>query len=84
MKEQKEALLDWIGTIIMNGPMGLFKFLKFARGMMDPIGILANLTKEKGIMTVICEGDSISETKIGRELEICLTYPQEEERFWNY
>jgi len=62
-EEQKEALSDGVGTIIMNGPMGVFEFPKFAKGTMDLINILADLTKEKGVTTVIGGGDSVAATE---------------------
>jgi len=57
--EQKEALSD-CKTVIMNGPMGVFEFEKFAKGTFDIVGILADLTKEKGAVTIIGGGDSVA------------------------
>lgn len=57
--EQKEALSD-CKTVIMNGPMGVFEFDKFAKGTFEIVGILADLTKEKGAVTIIGGGDSVA------------------------
>lgn len=59
---QKEALSD-CKTIIMNGPMGVFEFEKFAKGTFDLVNILADLTKEKGAVTIIGGGDSVAATE---------------------
>jgi len=61
-KVQKSALSD-CKTIIMNGPMGVFEFPKFAKGTFDLINILADLTKEKGAVTIIGGGDSVAATE---------------------
>ena len=64
--QQKEALSD-CKTIIMNGPMGVFEFEKFAKGTFGIVDILADLTKEKGAVTIIGGGDSVAATeKSGR------------------
>jgi len=60
--EQKEALSE-CKTIIMNGPMGVFEFEKFAAGTMNLVNILADLTKEKGAVTIIGGGDSVAATE---------------------
>lgn len=57
--EQREALSD-CKTVIMNGPMGVFEFDKFSKGTFDIVDILANLTKEKGAVTIIGGGDSVA------------------------
>jgi len=59
---QKEALSE-CKTIIMNGPMGVFEFEKFAKGTFDLVNILADLTKEKGAVTIIGGGDSVAATE---------------------
>jgi len=61
--EQKEALSD-CKTIIMNGPMGVFEFEKFSKGTFGIVNILADLTKEKGAITVIGGGDSVAATEL--------------------
>lgn len=61
-EQQKEALSD-CKTIIMNGPMGVFEFEKFATGTMALVNIMADLTKEKGTITIIGGGDSVSATE---------------------
>merc|ERR1712038_274137 len=58
-EEQKEALSD-CKTVIMNGPMGVFEFEKFNKGTFGLVGILADLTKEKGAITIIGGGDSVA------------------------
>jgi phosphoglycerate kinase len=62
-KLQKEALAD-CKTIIMNGPMGVFEFEKFAKGTFGIVDILADLTKEKGAVTIIGGGDSVAATEL--------------------
>jgi phosphoglycerate kinase len=62
-EEQKEALAD-CKTIIMNGPMGVFEFEKFAKGTFAIVDILADLTKEKGAVTIIGGGDSVAATEL--------------------
>lgn len=61
--EQKEALSS-CKTIIMNGPMGVFEFEKFSAGTFDLVNILADLTKEKGAITIIGGGDSVAATEL--------------------
>ncbi|GKY95886.1 hypothetical protein MPSEU_000676500 [Mayamaea pseudoterrestris] len=60
--QQKEALSD-CKTVIMNGPMGVFEFEKFAAGTLGIVNILADLTKEKGAITIIGGGDSVAATE---------------------
>lgn len=62
-EEQKEALSD-CKTIIMNGPMGVFEFEKFNKGTFGIVNILADLTKEKGAITIIGGGDSVAATEL--------------------
>lgn len=59
---QKEALAD-CKTIIMNGPMGVFEFEKFAKGTFDLVNILADLSKNEGAITIIGGGDSVAATE---------------------
>jgi phosphoglycerate kinase len=60
--EQKEALSE-CQTIIMNGPMGVFEFPAFDKGTFGLVNILADLTKEKGAITIIGGGDSVAATE---------------------
>lgn len=62
-EEQKEAL-STMKTIIMNGPMGVFEFKKFEAGTFGIVNILADLTKDKGVITVIGGGDSVAATEL--------------------
>jgi phosphoglycerate kinase len=65
-EEQKEVLSE-CKTVIMNGPLGVFEFDKFATGTFAIVNILADLTKEKGAITIIGGGDSVAATeKSGR------------------
>jgi len=57
-KEQRKALSE-CKTIIMNGPMGVFEFDKFSTGTYAIVNILADLTKEKGVITIVGGGDSV-------------------------
>jgi phosphoglycerate kinase len=61
-EEQKEALSE-CNTIILNGPMGVFEFEKFSKGTFALVNIMADLTKEKGVVTVIGGGDSVAATE---------------------
>jgi phosphoglycerate kinase len=61
-KVQKEALSD-CKTIIMNGPMGVFEFEKFNKGTFGIVDILADLSKDKGAITIIGGGDSVAATE---------------------
>merc|ERR1712228_771381 len=58
-EEQKAALSD-CKTVIMNGPMGVFEFEKFNKGTFGIVDILADLSKEKGAITIIGGGDSVA------------------------
>ena len=62
-KLQKEALSD-CQTVIMNGPMGVFEMEKFAKGTFAIVDILADLSKEKGAITIIGGGDSVAATEM--------------------
>merc|ERR1712151_215232 len=61
-KLQKESL-STAKTVIMNGPMGVFEIEKFASGTFDLVNILADITKEKGCVTIIGGGDSVAATE---------------------
>jgi phosphoglycerate kinase len=56
---QKAALSD-CKTVIMNGPMGVFEFEKFNKGTFGIVDILADLSKDKGAVTIIGGGDSVA------------------------
>merc|ERR1712228_492515 len=56
---QKAALSD-CKTIIMNGPMGVFEFEAFNKGTFGIVDILADLSKDKGAITIIGGGDSVA------------------------
>jgi phosphoglycerate kinase len=56
--KQREALAD-CKTVIMNGPMGAFGFEAFSKGTFGVVDILADLTNEKGTITIIEGGDSV-------------------------
>merc|ERR1712194_461948 len=60
--QQKEALSK-CKTVIMNGPMGVFEFEKFAAGTFDLVNILADITKENGAVTIVGGGDSVAATE---------------------
>lgn len=60
--QQKEALSK-CKTVIMNGPMGVFEFEKFAAGTFNLVNILADITKENGAITIIGGGDSVAATE---------------------
>jgi len=62
--EEQKAALSECKTIIMNGPMGVFEFEKFAAGTFAIVNILADLTKEKGAITIIGGGDSVAATEL--------------------
>merc|ERR1712113_1223263 len=62
-KEQKEFLSD-CKTVIMNGPMGVFEFDKFNKGTFGIVDTLADLSKDKGAITIIGGGDSVAATEL--------------------
>ena len=61
--EEQKAALSECKTIIMNGPMGVFEFEKFSAGTFGLVDIMADLTKEKGVVTIIGGGDSVAATE---------------------
>ena len=50
------------GTVLWNGPMGVFELLPFARGTFDLAGVLADLADSGGIV-IVGGGDSASAAK---------------------
>merc|ERR1712238_504114 len=60
---QKEFLAD-CKTVIMNGPMGVFEMEAFSKGTFGIVNILADLTKDKGAITIIGGGDSVAATEL--------------------
>ena len=60
--EQKEFLSD-CQTVIMNGPMGVFEMKAFEKGTFGLVHILADLSKDKGAITIIGGGDSVAATE---------------------
>merc|ERR1719446_1058498 len=48
------------GTVIWNGPMGVFEFEAFAKGTFAVADTLAELTTDKGCITIIGGGDSVA------------------------
>lgn len=44
--------------------MGVFEFEKFKAGTMDLVNILADLSKDKGAITIIGGGDSVAATEM--------------------
>ncbi|KAL7541759.1 hypothetical protein ACHAXR_011194 [Thalassiosira sp. AJA248-18] len=61
--EQKEFLSD-CKTLIMNGPMGVFEMKAFEAGTFGIVDILADLSKDKGAITIIGGGDSVAATEL--------------------
>mmetsp|Transcript_2879 Transcript_2879/g.3394 ORF Transcript_2879/g.3394 Transcript_2879/m.3394 type:complete len:442 (+) Transcript_2879:168-1493(+) len=61
-KAQAAALAD-CKTVIMNGPMGVFEMEKFNKGTFGIVDILADLSKNKGAITIIGGGDSVAATE---------------------
>jgi len=61
-EEQKKFLED-CKTIIMNGPLGVFEMKAFEKGTFGIVNILADLTKQKGAITIIGGGDSVAATE---------------------
>merc|ERR1712185_413055 len=47
-------------TVIWNGPMGVFEFEAFAKGTFAVADTLAELTTDKGCITIIGGGDSVA------------------------
>lgn len=56
--------LAFLTLSIMNGPMGVFEFEAFNKGTFGIVNILADLTKEKGAVTIIGGGDSVAATEL--------------------
>ena len=54
-----QAALEGCGTVIWNGPMGVFEFEQFAKGTEAIANTLANLTGQ-GAITIIGGGDSVA------------------------
>jgi phosphoglycerate kinase len=54
-----QAALEGCGTVIWNGPMGVFEFEKFAQGTEAIANTLAGLTGS-GTVTIIGGGDSVA------------------------
>merc|ERR1711937_785221 len=46
-----------------NGPMGVFEMEKFNKGTFGIVDILADLSKDKGAITIIGGGDSVAATE---------------------
>jgi len=61
-KAQAAALAD-CKTVIMNGPMGVFEMEAFNKGTFGIVDILADLSKNKGAITIIGGGDSVAATE---------------------
>ncbi len=60
--EQFEELISHAGTVVWNGPMGVFERNEYANGTLAVATALANAT-DKGAVTVIGGGDSASAVK---------------------
>merc|ERR1711871_1543866 len=58
-KDIQDAISD-CGTVIWNGPMGVFEFDAFAKGTNAVAETLAELTTSKGTITIIGGGDSVA------------------------
>merc|ERR1711871_753859 len=58
-KEIQDAIAD-CGTVIWNGPMGVFEFDAFSKGTFAVADTLAELTTTKGTITIIGGGDSVA------------------------
>jgi len=58
-KEVQAALAD-CKTVIWNGPMGVFEFDAFSKGTFSVAETLAELTQEKGVISIIGGGDSVA------------------------
>jgi phosphoglycerate kinase len=55
-----QAKLGECGTVIWNGPMGVFEFEAFAKGTFDIADTLAEITSKNGCITIIGGGDSVA------------------------
>ena len=54
--EAYRKVVKTAGTVVWNGPMGVFEFPRFAKGTFD----LANAVAECGGITIIGGGDSVA------------------------
>jgi phosphoglycerate kinase len=51
-------VLEGAKTVVWNGPMGVFEMPNFAKGTFAIAELLAKLTQESGVKTIIGGGDS--------------------------
>lgn len=61
-EKQFARALEGAGTVVWNGPMGVFEIAQTAKGTLSMALLLADLTK-KGTVTIIGGGDSASAVK---------------------
>lgn len=57
--KQFSTILKNAGTVVWNGPMGVFEIDKFSRGTVEIARLLANITRQ-GATTVVGGGDSVA------------------------
>jgi len=58
-----EEVINSSKTVVWNGPMGVFEMENFAKGTIEIAKALAKATEEKGVVSVIGGGDSVSAVK---------------------
>ena len=60
--ELYKSAIDGVGTVIWNGPMGVFEFADYAKGTLE----IAKAVAESGAVSIVGGGDSVSAvTKLG-------------------
>jgi phosphoglycerate kinase len=55
-----QTILKECGTILWNGPLGVFEWEPFAAGTMGVCHCLAEMTQSSGAVTIIGGGDSVA------------------------
>lgn len=61
--ETYSGILADAKTVVWNGPMGVFELPNFAKGTFGLAEALANVTQEKGVVSIIGGGDSAAATE---------------------
>ncbi len=70
-RERYSEVIRGAGTVLWNGPMGVFEMPNFAEGTLSVARALASATAENGAQTVVGGGDSVAAiTQAGLEREV--------------
>jgi phosphoglycerate kinase len=60
IQQFRQILEHEAATVVWNGPMGVFEMSNFAAGTNAIAEILAQITKEKGVISIVGGGDSVA------------------------